>query len=259
MESSLEKSILESLDGRNDELLPFIPYLLQDMWELGSLPQDIIKLIRKHRLPLDHTGKILDLGCGKGAVSITLAQEFGCRVLGIDGVPDFITAAQHQARLHKVEELCTFQSGDMRELVCTLVNFDLALLGSIGPVFGDLETTINSVVPCLKNNGYLLIDDGYLKEDSQIQKQGYCKRGEILQQIDRCPVRIIDEYYINDTALGDLSDVMYAQIKNRVAELIAKYPQQRHLFESYLQTQEEEFAVLENDMQGVTWLLQYRQ
>jgi len=259
MDTSLEKSVLTSLDGRDDELLPYIPYLLQDLWELGSLPQDIIKLIKKHHLPLAHTSQILDFGCGKGAVSIALAHEFGCHVLGIDGVHDFIDAARHQARLHKVEALCTFHVGDVRKEVYRNSGYDLALLGSIGPVFGNMETTIKSVIPCLKNNGYLVIDDGYLQETSTLQKEHYFKRAEILRQIAICAMRIIDEYYIDDSALGDLSDIMYAQIKNRVAELCEKYPQQRLLFERYLKIQEEEFAILENEIQGVTWLLQYQQ
>ncbi len=258
MESDLQKSVLASLDGRDTEIYPYLPYLLQDMWELGSMPRDIINLIRKHNLSLDQSSTILDLGCGKGAVAINLVREFSCHIIGIDGMPEFIAEAKQFARQYKVETLCTFQVGDIREEVKKKYGCNLALLGSIGPVFGDIETTITSVRPCLKTSGYLIIDDGYLKDNSELQKEHYDKRGEILKQIERCPVQIVDEYYIDESTLGDLSDEMYAQIQNRVAELIEKYPQQQRLFENYLKVQEQEFSNLENDIQGVTWLLQYK-
>ncbi len=41
----LNKSIIESLDGRDDELLPHIPYILQDLWEIGANPVKIISQI----------------------------------------------------------------------------------------------------------------------------------------------------------------------------------------------------------------------
>ena len=45
----LIKSALESLDGFDPEIYPFIPYLLQDVWEIGSSSQKIIDLIEKNR------------------------------------------------------------------------------------------------------------------------------------------------------------------------------------------------------------------
>jgi hypothetical protein len=64
----LEAKVVKSLDGEDDELYNFIPYLLQDLWEIGSSPEVIINMVKKH------VGKsnlsVLDLGCGKGAVSV---------------------------------------------------------------------------------------------------------------------------------------------------------------------------------------------
>ena len=64
---SLEESVVIAMDGSDPELFPFLPYIMQDLWEIGSDPETIIRLIRKHA---DKPAgmKVLDLGCGKGAV-----------------------------------------------------------------------------------------------------------------------------------------------------------------------------------------------
>ena len=61
-----KKSILESLDGSDPELFPYLPYLLQDLWEIGADPLSMLSLIREN-IP-NKKLTILDLGCGKGAV-----------------------------------------------------------------------------------------------------------------------------------------------------------------------------------------------
>jgi hypothetical protein len=57
---SLEAKVVKSLDGEDNELYNFIPYLLQDLWEIGSSPEVIINMVKKH------IGKsnisVLDLG-----------------------------------------------------------------------------------------------------------------------------------------------------------------------------------------------------
>ena len=65
------------------ELLPYIPELLADLWALGSSPETVVEWVRSLELPPETTG-VLDLGCGKGAVSIALAKEFNFRIFGID-------------------------------------------------------------------------------------------------------------------------------------------------------------------------------
>jgi 2-polyprenyl-3-methyl-5-hydroxy-6-metoxy-1,4-benzoquinol methylase len=68
-------------------MLPYIPYLLQDLWALGSSVEIILKVIKELELP--KSAKVLDLGCGKGAVSIQIASRFGFHVTGIDAMEHF--------------------------------------------------------------------------------------------------------------------------------------------------------------------------
>ncbi|MBU4451076.1 MAG: methyltransferase domain-containing protein, partial [Actinobacteria bacterium] len=89
---TLEESVVTAMDGSDSGLFPFSPYILQDLWEIGASPEVIIELVRKHTNNY-YSLSILDLGCGKGAVSIKLAKEFNCTCLGIDAIKEFINEA----------------------------------------------------------------------------------------------------------------------------------------------------------------------
>jgi ubiquinone/menaquinone biosynthesis C-methylase UbiE len=86
---TLEESVVTAMDGSDKELFPYLPYILQDLWEIGANPDTIIRLIAKYFSKYPDL-KVLDLGCGKGAVSINIAKNLGCYCYGIDAVPDFL-------------------------------------------------------------------------------------------------------------------------------------------------------------------------
>ncbi|MDP2423229.1 MAG: hypothetical protein U1C46_02215 [Bacteroidales bacterium] len=44
----LKKSIVESLDGYDIELIPYLPYILQDLWEIGADPLTMLTLIKNN-------------------------------------------------------------------------------------------------------------------------------------------------------------------------------------------------------------------
>jgi len=105
---TLEESVVTAMDGSESELFPFLPYILQDLWEIGASPKVIIELIRKHTNNYSNL-KILDLGCGKGAVLIKLAKEFNCTCSGIDAIKEFISDANKKAKEFGVDHLCRFE------------------------------------------------------------------------------------------------------------------------------------------------------
>ena len=46
---TLEESIINALDGTDKNILKYIPYILQDFWELGTSVDDVLKIIRKYK------------------------------------------------------------------------------------------------------------------------------------------------------------------------------------------------------------------
>ncbi len=88
MSDRTEQSIANSLE-LDKHLLPYMPFLLQDLWALGSSIDYIKDIIGFLNLPRDYPN-VLDLGCRKGAVSIQIASQFGFRVTGIDVMEAFL-------------------------------------------------------------------------------------------------------------------------------------------------------------------------
>ncbi|MGE5399599.1 MAG: class I SAM-dependent methyltransferase [Ignavibacteriales bacterium] len=243
-----------SLDGKDASLYPYLNYLLQDLWELGSSPGEIISLIRQH-IKINDSTKVLDLGCGKGAVSVKIAKEFNVRCLGIDAFPDFIRYADSKAKEYHVDNLCEFIIADIRKIIIELSGYDLVILGAVGPVLGNMEATLNWVRRCIRENGYLIIDDAYAGDDKNPYTGTYLKYEEIFPIFAKQSVEIIEEYRPDKDEQKRTDEAMFRSIERRSEELIKLYPGKRNIFEDYIKTQHEEFEILENKVQCVTWIL----
>ena len=48
MTDDTQQVLADSLTAEDTALIPHLPYLLQDLWDLGSDPQEIIELLRRH-------------------------------------------------------------------------------------------------------------------------------------------------------------------------------------------------------------------
>ena len=242
---TIEESVVTSMDGADKELFPYLPYILQDLWEIGADPEAIIGLVVKYFAEYDNL-KVLDLGCGKGAVSIKLAKKLGCKCYGTDAIPEFIADAQKKAIEYKVGHLCKFEIGDIREKVKTLPAYDIIILGAIGPVFGDYFTTLATLSKCLNESGIFIIDDGYIENHSDYSHPLIFKKTTIIQQINSAGMQLIEDEIIQKDDIKDSDDYIFENLKKRCNELIGKYPEKKELFTKYIKNQEEENDVLEN-------------
>lgn len=241
---TLEESVVTAMDGVDSALFPYLPYILQDLWEIGTDTGVIIELVRKHCLNPSNL-RVLDPGCGKGAVSIKLAKEFNCSCLGIDGIKEFIEDARKKATDLDVSHLCQFEVGDIRERVKDLSGFDIIILGAIGPVFGDYVSSLTKLSKCLKKEGKVIIDDGYIKNNSDFTHPLIQKQETVLQHIKDSGMRLIDEVIIEKDKVHDSNEYIFEKLEKRCHELIDKFPDKRKLFENYIKKQVEENEILE--------------
>jgi cyclopropane fatty-acyl-phospholipid synthase-like methyltransferase len=253
---SLEESVVEAMDGMDKELFPFLPYILQDIWEIGTDPETIVRLIQKH---MDNLSSIsmLDLGCGKGAVSVRAAGELMCKCHGIDALPEFIDEARKKAIEYGVGHLCKFEVGDIRVKVKSLPTYDVIVLGSIGPVLGDCFSTLTMLSKILARGGIIIIDDGYFEDDSGFTHQLIQKKGELIGQIRSSGMQLVDEEIIAGEALKQGNDFILTHLEKRCGELILRHPDKRRIFEDYLGKQKEETDVLENKMVCSTMVIRH--
>ncbi|MGE5411979.1 MAG: SAM-dependent methyltransferase, partial [Clostridiales bacterium] len=243
-----------SLDGKDASLFSYLDYLLQDLWELGSSPGEIISLIRLH-IKTDDSTRVLDLGCGKGAVSVKIAKEFNVKCLGIDALPAFVKYATAKAKEYHVDNLCEFINADVRNVINDYSGYDLVILGAIGPVLGNMEDTLSQVKHCIRENGYLIIDDAYVIDDKSPYAGTYLNYEGTISIFKKQSFEIIQECRPDNTAQKTIDESMFRSIERRAEELIKLHPEKRKIFEDYIKTQQEEFDILENKVQCVTWLL----
>lgn len=252
--SSIKSDIATSLDG-TEELFEYYPYLLQDLREIGALPEAIVDIIRNN-ITLSENTKVLDLGCGKGAVSIKLAKELGVSVLGIDAMPAFIEEARHYSDKHNVNNLCRFEVSDIRKAVNELTDFDIVVWGSVGSLFGSVADTLINISKCLTVQGHIVFDDGYIKNEFKNEFTNIPDESDFYKQIGRAGLNVIDKYIFTDTYMKEDNDRINLLIQKRAKELAENFPDKKSLFESYVNAQLEESDVLNNKMLCGTFLLQ---
>jgi ubiquinone/menaquinone biosynthesis C-methylase UbiE len=242
---STKKSVIDSLDGSSIDLYPFIAYLFQDLKELGTSAVDVVHILKRNGFQKGEDVRVVDLGCGKGAVSLAIAKEFGFRVLGIDALPQFIEDAKIDARQEKIDHLCSFTVGDIRKVLQTYHQFDLAILGAVGYIFGDLEKTIQRIKTCIKDDGAILMDDAYVEEDSDFTSKHYLKRSAYERILKRCKMRIADEAVFEKEHMIASNAFIFSQIERRAKELAIQYPERKELLDDYIKRQSIENEILQ--------------
>lgn len=258
MDRETREKLACSLTARSVELVPFLPYLLQDLWTLGSSPAMMTRLIAGH-FPPREGAKALDLACGKGAVSVAIAQKLGISVHGFDLTAEFIEYARGKAEALGVSALCHFTVGDVNDVVERENGYDIAIFGAAGNILGTPAQTLRKLARTVAPGGYILIDESYLPDGAdgagQIRYQNYeyLRRGQWLQLFQENGLRLVEEMMDDEPYDFDADN---AAIAKRAAELSAKHPELHELFDGYVRSQLDECEDLENELISVTWMLQ---
>jgi len=256
MSKATTESVAQSLEIEQ-ELLPFIPALLSDMWALGSSPKLMIKMLKKMKLAKKlNTG--LDLGCGKGAVCVNLAKDLHMKMTGVDAFNPFLEDARIKAHEYGVAELCLFKQADMREYVKQAHDFDLVIYASLGWVLGGFSDIVASLHGQIRPGGYMIIDDGYLKGDKLLDRPGYehyRSHKETITLLQQSGETILKEVSTEQETL-DINMQYLELIKKRAIIMIKNDPQLEEPLEAYIQNQEQECIFLDKYINGAIWLMQ---
>ena len=254
-----EEKLAHSLSWETTELLPFLPYLLQDFWELGSDPGVMAELIRKY-VGLSSKARVLDLACGKGAVSVRLAEKLRVRVTGIDLMPEFIEYANQKAKEFGVDDLCEFLIDDINEAIKTEKDYDCVIYGAVGPdVLGDPAEALRKLKAVVKPGGIILIEEGFIpddgkREDIRYNADVYYPEQYWMDLFKEIGLELLET--VSGHSEGNLdSDSGLAAITARAGELIEKHPGKKAMFEGYVRNQQKEYADIGDSLVCVTWVL----
>lgn len=257
MESSLERVIADSLEC-DGTLLPFMPELLGDLHSLGSDPDTIAEMLEPYIGP---GSRVLDLACGKGAVSVVLATRLGCKVLGIDGMPAFIDAAKQRAAEQGVGHLCDFHCGDIRTFRPDVRLYDAVIYGAAGPALGEMRACMTALRGWVRDGGFVVIDDAFRHPDHLSSTladsvRDLPTREEFLRTFNAYGDKLIGEREFSPEKLKAMNRMNNRAIACRTARLVEQHPHRAALFCSYMSRQYFECYLLEQCCQCVTWLIQ---
>ena len=260
MKKETEEKLAGSLTTEGTtELLPFLPYLLQDFWELGSDPDLMVKLISKYVSISDRT-RILDLACGKGAVSVKAAQKLQVKVKGIDLIPEFIEYAAQKAREYNVDNLCEFTVDDINEAIKTEKDYDCVIFGAVGhSVLNGPEETLNKLKATVKPDGYIFIEEGYLPDEGkrkELRKNDpeYLTEQQWMDSFKTSGLELIET--VSGDNSGGLNSVSGMEaITTRANELTKEHPDKKAIFDGYVKSQQNEYDDIDDSLVCVTWVL----
>lgn len=248
--------VAASMDA-DPELLPVLPSLLSDLEDLGACAADVVAILRDAELPPGARG--LDLGCGKGAAALAVAETFGTSMLGIDAIPAFVEHARARAYARQLARRCVFEVGDVRGPVSRATDFDLAMLLALGDVLGDdPSTTVLALRRWVRPGGYMLIDDAFVADGVDLDDEdlvGCHDHATTVAALQAHGDVIVSERIIDDPDKKGFYTEMTARIAERCRVLAPQFPDLSEAIREYAERQQHEVALLEGPVVGALWLL----
>lgn len=107
--------------------------------------------------------RVVDVGCGKGLLLVTLAKRYGTAGLGVDINPAFLAEARADAERRGVTEAVEWIEGDAAGLSLAPQAFDLGICIGATHVLGGYPGTLRGLSRLVRPGGHLLVGQGYWK------------------------------------------------------------------------------------------------
>jgi SAM-dependent methyltransferase len=120
--------------------------------------------------------EVLDVGCGVGIGAIFLAEQFGCRVVGVDITPRMLDRAQERAERHEVSDLTEFRVADMHDLPFEDDRFDAAIAESVLTFSPDKTTVIEELARAVKPGGMIAFTEAIWVKVPPEDQRGFMAR-----------------------------------------------------------------------------------
>ncbi|RMD65866.1 SAM-dependent methyltransferase [Candidatus Pacearchaeota archaeon] len=110
--------------------------------------------------------RVLDAGCGIGGSSIWIAKNIGARVTGLNIHKGQLEIARQLAIKNRVENLTEFTEGDFTKTNLQDNSFDVVLGLESVCYAKNKKDFIREARRILKNNGRLVVADGFLQKEN---------------------------------------------------------------------------------------------
>ncbi|KDR95516.1 Methyltransferase domain-containing protein [Peptoclostridium litorale DSM 5388] len=108
---------------------------------------------------IDSDSYVLDVGCGPGMSSCHIAENYGCKVVGIDISEKMIQHARERANRKGLEDIVEFKVADAQNLPFEEGLFDVVISESVTAFLDDKTRGISEYARVLKSSGYVGINE----------------------------------------------------------------------------------------------------
>lgn len=235
-------------------LLPHLPYLLQDLPSLSGGEDEVVELLREVNFPVG--GTVLDLGCGRGDISIQVARAFDAEVMGVDGHPPFIEIARQSAKEAGLEQHCRFLAADLRTSLAKPARFDVVLMIAV-PVLGDPAKTVGMLRTIVRDGGWIIIGDGYLEDGvpPSADYEGLLEQEAMEAGLTQFGDAIVARR-IKSPVWSSFNALALETIPKRATELIKLHPELEGAINQYVARQFQEVSLMDGPLIPALWAIQ---
>ncbi|MDA1088848.1 MAG: methyltransferase domain-containing protein [Proteobacteria bacterium] len=158
--SGLEAAGADVANLRPEDLAPV------DEFHLGGRKATVYAVAK---LPLDADSHVLDIGCGIGGAARFIAGQAGCRVTGIDLIPEFISTAQILTSLTGLADKVAFEIANALAMPFENETFDAAVTFHVAMNIPDRAGLYGEIARVMKPGATLCIYDVMKKNDEDIE------------------------------------------------------------------------------------------
>lgn len=231
-------------------LIPVLPRLFKGLDGLGCMAITTARLLKA--AGVGSRSRVIDVGCGKGAVAVELAKRTGCRVVGIDACEAFVEAAQSLAERRGVAQRCEFRAGDLHELARPSRRCDAAIMLNVRP----LEEAVPLVRAIVRPGGLYAIDDVVLTTRSRsLVGVSALKREEARALITSTGDAIVCEFVPSAARVARLNRSLHQRIALNARAIGRERPALRSHLREFLRRLREANRQLTGPIRPAIWVV----
>jgi cyclopropane fatty-acyl-phospholipid synthase-like methyltransferase len=220
--------------------------------ELGGDAEAITSVL--DNLNLTKSTTVVDLGCGKGAVAVEVAEGLNLKVFGIDLFEPFIESCKELAERRGVSELCHFIHGDILKLAGKIEPCDVAIFAALGDVLGPLDQTVSVIRQYTNPGGYMVISDGFIKDGGSSDFAGfeqYAEHADMIARVTSCGDTLVREIIEADVCYTGEDEMIAARAK----AIAARRPDIAAEVLTFAETQAAEYDFMDENFISAIWVL----
>ena len=163
-------------------------------WDVAERDHDLqnptsaekIRLLGNY-LRLTADTRVLDIACGKAGPALVLARAYGCRVVGVERLPEFADEARRRVAEAGLDGLVEIRTGDAREYPLEPEAWDAALCLGASFVWGAMAETAVALAPAVRRGGFVAVGEPYWKQwpsPEGVDDQGYVTLDETVGRLE---------------------------------------------------------------------------